>query len=1000
MIRICIVYICLIFSGSGHSQNQTIDQLKNNLHAAQSPGDQAQLLLSLGKQFRAHDLDSAVTYLSNAQALSEKHGLTALAAQSMFFKTTALNKQQRFDDASTLLYQGLQYCQQHQLQIEKGLFLSGIASQLEKEGLYYEALDSMRKSLSLFYDNERLDYASVVITNMSVAFQNVGLLDSALIYIQKSIDYKESQDLAHQAVNDYGNMGILYLEMTEPQLALEYHRKALSVIDTTTDLKNTSWLLTNIGQVFRKENKLDSALYYGQQALIKAVEHEGPFIIMNASQLLGSVYQAMGTLDSSKKYFEKGLEAMESLHQVNGQTTMKCHLGDVLIDMGQPQKALEHLEWSYRTALKNKALPNISWSTELLSKAYAAEGDYENAFHYSKLHKTYYDSIRNIEQNKHLIGLERQFKTNRQAAQLTAQNMTIQSQRNRYRMTVLLSIIALLIFAGIFLYLRTQQKIKSKEAELKLELEKSRIQQLEELDQMKSTFFANISHEIRTPLTLIMSPVINALDQVKSIPNLTEAPLKIHHLQLIQRNTQRLQHLVDQILDLSKIDGGYMQLYLVKGDIIQFIKMLAYSFESLAERQNIDYQIQMPAHLSDAVYDEDKFEKIILNLLSNAFKYTPSGGRIQCVVKIANEHLNISIQDSGPGLSEEDRSKIFNRYFQIDHGQGTGIGLALVAELVELYGGHIRVDSNEGEGANFQLNLPYLTKQFENRTGIHWRSETHVAQSMQAEPPPRAEIEYMSEQSPISKEAPLMLIVEDNEELRSFIGETMSSRFKIETAKDGQDGLSKAISSVPDIIISDVMMPNMDGLAMCQEIKTNEKTSHIPVILLTARAGDEVKLKGLKTGADDYITKPFSGSELSARASNLVHQRQLLKKKFSTQPPIAPGLRQGLSVMDSQFLEKVNAVIDRNLDNEQFSVEDLAHEVAFSRSQLHRKLKAIVGQSPTEIIRDIRLTKAMSLLQSGDGNVSEIAYKVGYSNLSYFTKSFKEKFGHLPSEYL
>lgn len=527
------------------------------------------------------------------------------------------------------------------------------------------------------------------------------------------------------------------------------------------------------------------------------------------------------------------------------------------------------------------------------------------------------------------------------------------------------------------------------------------VERVKEIDAIKSKFFANISHEFRTPLSLILGPINQSLDAIPSSEELaedTEIPVKGKYLKVMKRNALRLKNLIDQILDLSKLDQREMALEMQAGDIIQFIRVIVFSFESLADRKHIRLRTYFPSTIENAVFDQDKLEKILTNLLSNAFKFTPEHGEVNVQVADTGRELKIRVADTGSGMKAADAAQVFDRFYQVEGNdeQGSGIGLSLVKELVELHRGQISVDTIEGRGTTFKLVLPYLDSSFHPHEIISLPKPL-TRPAMQAE-----DLMLQEEESPsqidLGKDAPLLLIVEDNPDLRQYIADQLKPSYRILLAKNGKEGQQLAEQYLPELIISDLMMPLMNGLELCNAIKKEIKTSHIPFILLTAKADQEAKIKGLQTGADDYLTKPFDGRELDLRVKNILEQRQRWREKMAAQLPFLPTVDVGLCSMDEQFVQAVIAEIEKNIDNEYFSVEDLASAVGFSRSQLSRKLKGLSNKTPNQLIREIRLTKAQQLLEQKVATVSEIAFQVGYSNLSYFSKSYKEAFGVSPSE--
>ncbi|MDC8000575.1 response regulator [Aequorivita todarodis] len=529
---------------------------------------------------------------------------------------------------------------------------------------------------------------------------------------------------------------------------------------------------------------------------------------------------------------------------------------------------------------------------------------------------------------------------------------------------------------------------------------KAEVEKVREIDSIKSKFFTNISHEFRTPLSLILGPINKSLENIpaaEAIEENTEVPVKGKHLKVMKRNALRLKNLIDQILELSKLDQGQMKLQVAQGDIIQFLRSLIFSFESLTELKHINFQTHFPKTIANAYYDRDKLEKIVVNLLSNAIKFTPEHGKVSVLIEDSGKAVKISIADSGPGIKGDEVNKIFDRFYQAEEtqDQGTGIGLALVKELVALNHGQINVDSTDEKGTVFKVIIPYHKSSFHETEIFQEAVENTLKKRDQSELASQVDTFFnLEDQDP---NLPLLLIVEDNPDLRHFIAEQLEKEFKIITAKDGKEGLQIAEAQLPDLVISDVMMPKMTGTDLCEALKKDVKTCHIPIILLTAKAGQAAKLKGLKTGADDYITKPFDGHELLIRSKNLIAQRETLRNKFTGELKIRPT-EISLSSMDERFITQVMEKVENNLENEYYSVEDLANSVGFSRSQLNRKLKSLTNKSPNQLIREFRLTRAKEMLEQKSASVSEVAYSVGYSNLSYFSKSYKEAFGELPSE--
>ena len=516
---------------------------------------------------------------------------------------------------------------------------------------------------------------------------------------------------------------------------------------------------------------------------------------------------------------------------------------------------------------------------------------------------------------------------------------------------------------------------------------KIQAEQLQVLDKAKSRFFANISHEFRTPLTLIKGP-IEQLEQ-----NFTEK-LSMDTVKMIRRNANRLLNMVNQLMDLSKIDEGNLQIAPTEGDVYKCLRTAASSFNSHAAQRNMDYRVEIPSTILWASFDRDKLENIIYNLLGNAFKFSRDGVQITFVAEYTEYGLQIKVSDAGKGIPEENLPFIFNRFYQADSSNtrdsgGSGIGLSLSKNLVELMDGTITVMSEVEKGTQFIVQLPI--------------QEIKTRQNKIIEPTPftkKIEVPKPFAFSPKDqRNVPTILLVEDNSDMRHFIKEQLIGFYKVEEAFDGSTGLRKAVSNPPDLIITDLMMPKMDGIELCKELKTDINTSHIPVIMLTAKAGMDNKIEGLETGADDYLTKPFDVKELLVRTKNLIQQRQNLRELFSNKEVRIDPKKVTVNSIDEKFLEQVLALLEANYSKSDFGVPQMQDSLAMSKTQLHRKLKALTNEAPGELLRNFRLRRAAQLLSQKADSVTQIAYRVGFNNLSYFAKCFKELYGVAPSAY-
>ncbi|MEN8194096.1 MAG: two-component regulator propeller domain-containing protein [Bacteroidota bacterium] len=544
--------------------------------------------------------------------------------------------------------------------------------------------------------------------------------------------------------------------------------------------------------------------------------------------------------------------------------------------------------------------------------------------------------------------------------------------------------IYLLIFISTFwfIYILQRRRIKINN---EIKMKEFEAQKLREVDQLKSKFFANISHEFRTPLTLIKSPIERMLDNDN-----VDDPKKIYRM--IKRNSEKLLNLINELLDLSKLESGKMKLSAQKTDIVSFIKSLSMSFESLAEIKGIRINITSSSDIIELYYDKEKMQKIITNLLSNAFKFTNEGGKVSVNIKevIAEQKLFIKISDSGMGIPEKDLPKIFDRFYQVEGSNttGTGIGLSLTKELVEMHHGIIEADSTIGKGTAFTIAIPLGKEHLHDEEVIYDKSELVLKEENEDE-----NLNSLS----VDKE-PIVLVVEDNKDLRDFIVSILKSKYRLYEARDGEEGYEKAFKHLPDLIVSDIMMPKMTGDKMCERLKNNQITSHIPIILLTAKSSDEDKISGLEMGADDYLIKPFNNRELVARINNLLVQRKNLREKYLRETEIHPT-EVAVSSIDKMFIEKVIEIIEMNISDTKFSVELMVTEIGMSRAQLYRKFTHILGETPGDFIRKYRVKRAADLIRQRFGNITDVAYEVGFDSLSYFAKCFKMIYNQSPHQF-
>lgn len=544
-----------------------------------------------------------------------------------------------------------------------------------------------------------------------------------------------------------------------------------------------------------------------------------------------------------------------------------------------------------------------------------------------------------------------------------------------------------------------EQRDKLEEQRDKLEEQRDQLiqlsHQLEEATHAKLVFFTNISHDFRTPLTLVADPVEHLL------ADKTLNGDQHRMLMLIQRNVNILLRLVNQILDFRKYENGMMEYTPVPVDILSSFEGWNESFLAAARKKHIHFSFDK---LADTDYhtlaDVEKLERIYFNLLSNAFKFTPENGkvtvRLSPLTKEDGRWIRFTVANTGSMISVEHIRNIFDRFYRIDmHHAGSGIGLALVKAFVELHKGTISVESDEKQGTIFTVDLPMQTCEVTVSVDSPLSSSIGASVSSALNNAQVAEEEETERDYDSSK--PSVLIIDDNADIRSYVHSLLHADYTVIEAVDGSEGIRKAMKYVPDLIISDVMMPGIDGIECCRRLKSELQTCHIPVILLTACSLDEQRIQGYDGGADSYISKPFSSQLLLARVRNLIDSHRRLKQFFGDGQTLA---KEDVCDMDKNFVEKFKSLLDAKLGDSNLNVEDLGKDMGLSRVQLYRKIKSLTNYSPNELLRIARLKKAASLLASSDMTVAEIGYEVGFSSPSYFTKCYKEQFGESPTDFL
>ena len=848
-------------------------------------------------------------------------------------------------------------------------------------------------------------------------------------HLTKALASFQELGLKKNIANCFNSFGRINFELGNYSEALQYYFQSLRIKEELKDMQGISIQLTNIGNLYLNTSRYDEAAANFNRALeLDRANNDQEGLFINSLNL-GVAYQKQGLYDKALKSFQDALPIARQLGYKNDEAILMGNIGSTLQQKGQPAEGLnwllQSLELRNKFGLKNahtlndiskvymalkkpadaknyaeqaiessnkrNDLNQLRFGWENLALAHEALGEFKEAYAALEQSHTVKDSMFNLDKEKQMDELQVKYETDKRAQ--TIQLLTQQKEAANFRRNAYLAVGIFLIV--ILLLLFNHQRVRSKK-------NRQMFEKTQEVERMKSSFFSNISHEFRTPLTLILGPI----EMLKAEIN---DPRVTSQLKLMEGNAHRLLSLINQILDLSKLEAGKLTLDASRQDIVSLVKGVTMTFHSLAELKKIELTMDVQPERLDLDFDKEKIETILINLLSNAFKFTPDGGKITVLLntyknKMQEDYCRISVRDTGKGMAEKDLPHIFDRFYQSENAkdiayEGSGIGLALSKELVELHKGSIEVQSKEDAGTDMIINLPILNEPIAKPADemskprlAPTNGNSKVQESVYVTTLPIA-----SETEEAIGSAPLLLIVEDNESVMSYLEDILRKNYQLIKAKNGEEGVALALEAIPDLIISDVMMPKKNGYELCEALKKDEKTSHIPIILLTAKASLDDKMQGLNTKADEYLVKPFIPKELLIRAQNLVESRKQLREKYNRELVLKPG-DVALSSIDETFIKKVMKVVEDNMADEQFSIERLGREVGMSRSQIHRKLHALTNQSATQFVRSFRLKRAMDMIKQNAGSISEIGYWVGFSSPAYFSKVFLEEYGFTPSE--
>lgn len=900
-------------------------------------------------------------------SLYQQAGDPKASADFLFRSKTLLNKSKLADKFRFDLYQrtGVRY---------------------HETGSYDSSLWYLNEAFPLAADSlQKID----VLRNLGLTYNSMGLPVKALDCYQQALAMLESGHYDDaQLASIYNNLGILYEDDGNLDKAEFYYKKAMEMQRKMNNKRRVFNVLNNLAILLSMQHKYEESLKCMMEAEALLPDIQGNNILLEAitNVNFGNTYTHMGNPKEGIVRFNKAIGLFVLIGDNYGVALCHRQLGEALSDIGKYREAEQHELEAVKMSKANGYGALLQDAYEDLSSIYGLTKQYDKAYRFHTIYTQMKDSTNDKQKQSKLGLLEKEFEIARNEGE--KQRLSKENEINKARVesdrvaqwalgiVVALLIITVGAIAVAYRRTRTQNELL---AEQKNKIEEQ-AEQLREAAKAKSTFFANVSHELRTPVTL--------LNGMLELMTGTHQQPSDDKLKIALGNSRRLQALVDEVLDLSRLEVGKAVLKKKPKEIVPVMNRIVMAFESLLVNKKIDlrYDVkQLNQQILDI--DEDKFEKIINNLLYNAIKFNHENGWIEVTGTLDNNGKNviITVTDSGDGIAESDIPHIFDRFYQGQSGkqvasQGIGIGLALVKEFTELHGGHVEVSNRAGAGASFVVQLP-----------VH--STAEVSEQI-AEP---SEVEDVSF-ADLSKK-PRILIVEDNEEMRFYLSEVLGKEIDLFKTSNGKEALDWLATNRVDLVISDVMMPVMDGYELLSKLKQHDRHKAMPVIMLTARASEEDLFQGLLLGVDDYLVKPFNARELKIRIRNLLRNQEIRREWLGKPAEKEEEIERNPA--DRQFMDKVEKFVEEHASNQNLGIGDLADHVAMSERQLYRKCGTVAGMTPAQLVKEIRMKIAYRLLTERKvTKVSDVASRVGFDNSAYFSKQFQERFGKRPVEFL
>lgn len=977
------------------AQDVNIDSLKQLLKR-QEGTPRIETLNRLAAEHVILGLDSSIQYATRAFQLANNIG----ESESIIKSEYQLGILYVLKKSDTLAFRHLKHALDEAESLNDPYLIAegymDISRYHQRTNAYGNAINYLNDALHISEQHNFKEQTARIYLRLGSVYKAIGSYQHSLNNFLKALRIYEQMNNASKVAAISNDVGTVYQRTGDFDDGLDYFNRALKINESLHDKDGLAGTLLNIGVIHQKKHNYDEALQYYFKVLPMTRELNDPLLEAIITGNIGSTMVSQGKLTEGLEYLNKALALKEKIDEPKNALHTLNDIADAKLRLHDPEGAKQAAERVVAGALRYGESDQLRYGYLNLSKSYRQADNYEKAYYFLEKYNAVNDSLFGIEKAQQIKELEIQYETEKKDMAINSLEQEKAIATAQRKIYILVGAIIALVLAGLYI----NQRLKTKRNRELLEKER-------EVDRLKSDFFANISHEFRTPLSLILGPIETLLSKLSD-------PNHRFQLNLMRKSASRLLRLINQILDLSKLQFGRLELKVTEFNAVKLIKGVSATFESLLESKGIRLNFKSSDENVMLYGDQEQIETICINLISNAIKFSDEGGVITVQLnrvgpsssdKNPEGELELQITDNGIGIPAEQVEHIFDRFYQAGSASekrygGTGIGLALTKELVELHHGNISVTSELGKGTTVTVRLPLGKVHFREDQVVTDKTQQPERQETYADVViPDASIPDTIQKTEVieSENAlPILLLIEDNADVRSYIRSIVSSDYTLLQAVDGEDGIKQAKEYIPDLIISDVMMPKMNGYEVCRHVKKDERTSHIPVILLTAKASITSRIEGLETEADVYLNKPFVPRELLLYINNLIESRRKLRERYNRQVVLKPS-DIAINSMDEQFLQRLMNVVEANFEDEDFSVEQLSDEMGMSRSQLHRKLQALTNESCSQFIRTFRLQRAMDMLKKKHASVSEIAFKVGFASHSYFNKCFLQQYGCTPS---